>query len=56
MNKYKIGLTTKQGNYLETEITATNMLGLVQPLVYELSVEHKIVFDDVTELDITELP
>jgi hypothetical protein len=56
MNKYKIGLTTKQGHYLEIEITAPNMLDLVQPLVYELAVEHKIVFDDVVELDISEVP
>jgi hypothetical protein len=55
MNKYRIGLTTKQGNYLETEITASNMLALVQPMVYELAVEHKVAIDDVVELDITEL-
>jgi hypothetical protein len=55
MNKYKVGLTTKQGNYLETEITATNMLGLVQPLAYQLAVQHSTAIDDVVELDISEV-
>lgn len=55
MNIYRIAATTRTGDYIETEITASNMLVLVQPLVYELAIEHKISFDDVTELDITEI-
>lgn len=55
MNTYKIAATTRAGDYIETEITASNMLALVQPMVYELAVEHKTCIDDVVELDITEL-
>jgi hypothetical protein len=55
MNVYKIAATTRSGDYIETEITASNMLALVQPMVYELAVEHKVAIDDIVELDITEL-
>jgi hypothetical protein len=55
MNVYRIAATTRAGNYIETEISATSMLALVQPMVYELAVEHKTAIDDVVELDITEL-
>jgi len=55
MNTYRIAATTRSGDYIETEITASNMLALVQPMVYELAVEHKVAIDDVVELDITEL-
>jgi hypothetical protein len=55
MNVYRIAATTRFGDYIETEITASNMLALVQPMVYELAVEHKVAIDDIVELDITEL-
>jgi len=55
MNTYKIAATTRTGDFIQTEITASNMLALVQPMVYELAVEHKVAIDDVVELDITEL-
>jgi hypothetical protein len=55
MNLYKIAATTRAGRYIETQITASNMLALVQPMVYELAVEHKTAIDDVVELYITEL-
>jgi len=55
MNIYRIAATTRTGQYIHTEITASNMLALVQPMVYELAVEHKVAIDDVVELDITEL-
>ncbi len=55
MNTYSIAATTRAGDYIETEITASNMLALVQPMVYELAVEHKTCIDDIVELDITEL-
>lgn len=55
MNIYRIACTTRAGNYIETEITASSMLALVQPFVYELAVEHKTAIDDVVELDITQL-
>jgi hypothetical protein len=55
MNTYKIAATTRSGDFIQTEITASNMLSLVQPMVYELAVEHKVAIDDVVELDITEL-
>ncbi len=55
MNVYKIAATTRAGHYIETQITASNMLALVQPMVFELQVQHKTCIDDVVELDITEL-
>jgi len=55
MKTYKIAATTRAGHYIETEITASNMLALVQPMVFELQVQHKVAIDDVVELDITEL-
>jgi hypothetical protein len=55
MNTYRIAATTRAGHYIETEITASNMLALVQPMVFELQVQHKVAIDDVVELDITEL-
>lgn len=55
MNTYKIAITTRAGQFIETEITASNMLALVQPMVFELQVQHKVAIDDVVELDITEL-
>jgi len=54
MNIYRIAATTRAGDFIQTEITASNMLALVQPMVYELAVEHKTCIDDVVELDITE--
>jgi len=55
MKTYKIAATTRAGDYIETEITASNMLALVQPMVYELAVEHKTCIDDIVELDISEV-
>lgn len=55
MNTYRIAATTRAGDYIETQITASNMLALVQPMVYEFAVEHKTCIDDIVELDITEL-
>lgn len=55
MNTYKISLTTRTGQFIETEITAKNMIDMLQSLVYQLKVEHRATIDDVVELDITEL-
>ena len=56
MKKFKVACTTRAGQYIETEIAAKNMLDLIQPLVYQLAVEHRTAIDDLVELDITELP
>jgi len=55
MNIYRIAATTRSGDFIQTEITASNMLALVQPMVFELQVQHKVAIDDIVELDITEL-
>lgn len=55
MNIYRIAATTRAGQFIETEITASSMLALVQPMAFELQVQHKVAIDDVVELDITEL-
>ena len=55
MNIYRIAATTRAGDFIQTEIAASNMLALVQPMVYEFAVEHKTAIDDIVELDITEL-
>lgn len=47
MNTYRIAATTRAGDYIETEITASNMLALVQPMVFELQVQHKVAIDDI---------
>lgn len=55
MNTYRIAATTRAGDYIETEITSSNMLALVQPMVFELQVQHKVAIDDIVELDISEV-
>ena len=55
MNVYRIAAPTRAGDFIQTEITASNMLALVQPMVFELQVQHKVAIDDIVELDITEL-
>lgn len=54
MNTYRIAATTRTGQFIETEITASSMVGLIQPLAYQLAVQHSTAIDDVVELDITE--
>lgn len=55
MKTYKIGLTTRTGQFIETEIAAKNMIDMLQPLAYQLAVQHSTAIDDVVELDISEV-
>lgn len=56
MKSYKIAASTKTGKYIETEQTGTNMLSAIEGFIYSLAIDHQTVFDDVVELDVTELP
>lgn len=55
MKSYKIAVSTKSGNYIETEQSGTNMLNAIEGFIYPLAIEHQTMFDEVVELDVTEL-
>ena len=55
MKSYKLACTTRAGDYIETQTSATNMTGAIEAFIYELALTHQIYMDDVVELDISEL-
>lgn len=55
MKTFKIAISTKAGNYIETEQAGTNMLNAIEGFIYSLAIEHQTMFDEVVELDVTEL-
>jgi hypothetical protein len=55
MNTYRIAATTRAGDFIQTEFRAETMSEVVKMIIYELAVGHGAQFNDVVELDITEL-
>ena len=55
MKKFKIACTTRAGNYIETEITASDMTGAIESFIYELGIVHQTFMADVVGLDLTEV-
>jgi hypothetical protein len=56
MKSYKIACTTRAGQYIETETSASNMTGAIEAFIYELALTHQVLMsEDVVELDISEL-
>ena len=55
MKPFRIACTTRAGNYIETETTASNMTGAIESFIYELGIVHQTFMADVVELDLTEL-
>ena len=55
MKNYKLACTTRKGDFIETENTATNMVGAIEAFIYELGLNHATYMDDVVELDISEV-
>ena len=56
MKSYRIACTTRAGQYIETETSATNMTSAIEAFIYELALTHQVLMsEDVVELDLTEL-
>lgn len=55
MRTYTIAATTRAGNYIETQTSATSMTGAIEAFIYELALTHQTLMDDVVELDLTEV-
>ena len=55
MKNYKLACTTRKGDFIETESTATNMTGAIEAFIYEIGLNHATYMDDVVELDISEV-
>lgn len=53
---FKIAISTKTGNYIETERLGTGMLNAIECFIWALAAEHQTLFDEVVELDVTEMP
>jgi isoaspartyl peptidase/L-asparaginase-like protein (Ntn-hydrolase superfamily) len=54
MKTYQIACTTRAGNYIETQASATSMTGAIESFIYDLAINHLTLMDDVVELDLTE--
>jgi hypothetical protein len=55
MKTYTIAATTRTGNYIQTETSATSMTGAIENFIYDLAISHATLMEEVVELDITEL-
>jgi hypothetical protein len=56
MKTYKLACTTRAGDFIETEISASNMTGAIEAFIYELALTHQVLMsEDVVELDLTEV-
>jgi hypothetical protein len=55
MNIYRIAATTRAGQYIETQTTASDMTGAIESFIYELGIVHQTFMADVVELDLTEV-
>jgi len=55
MKLFKLACTTRAGDFIETETSATNMTGAIEAFIYELGLMHSTYMDDVVELDISEV-
>ena len=56
MKSYRIACTTRAGQYIETQTSATNMTGAIETFIYELALTHQVLMsEDVVELDMTEV-
>ncbi len=55
MKAYQIACTTRTGNYIQTQTSATGMTGAIENFIYDLAVGHATLMEEVVELDITEL-
>ena len=56
MRDYKIACTTRAGQYIETETSASNMTSAIEAFIYELALTHQVLMsEDVVELDLTEV-
>ena len=56
MKTYNLACTTRAGDFIETEISASNMTGAIEAFIYELALTHQVLMsEDVVELDLTEV-
>jgi hypothetical protein len=55
MKTYTIAATTRTGNYIQTQTSATSMTGAIESFIYDLAIGHATLMEEVVELDITEI-
>jgi hypothetical protein len=55
MKKYKIACTTRAGDYIEAEQSASGIISAIGAFIYDLALTHQVLMDDVVELDLTEV-
>jgi hypothetical protein len=55
MKTYTIAATTRTGNYIQTETSATSTTGAIENFIYDLAIGHATLMEEVVELDVTEI-
>jgi hypothetical protein len=55
MRTYTIAATTRTGDYIQTETSATSMTGAIENFIYDLAIGHATLMEEVVELDVTEI-